>query len=345
MSKKIAAICGKLLVLLVGIVLFDLLMSYMLIPAHGTYAQMWKNYEVKENIDTVFVGNSVCGVGFLAREVDKAAGTTSVNMGTDGQDLNQSFLAIKTAVREHDIKTVVLGMEYITLQEANTGAVTVAFQVGRNQATKGLPGKALGMWDYMSCDYWINRTESINVLFPWTSYHVSPHIPEILSNTKTKLSGFRIEANDEIASDVVNTENLHADTLFDESINNRDVYGYVELNDTCLAMLKDIAKYCNRHDIDFIVVNMPRPSYDIKMYGEEYFDNKAQLEALQTAWGFSYYDFNFVSEELFDTENKEYYFDFEHLNAVGAKAFSESFGKFLLLREEGKDVTTLFKEI
>lgn len=327
---------------LAGLVLINKLLCFVLVPVDGSYSQMWRAYANEESIDTVFIGHSVCRMDVVKDVMEEKTGRAVFNLGTDGQDPGMSLLAVKTAAREHEIKTVVYIMDYYTLQHTFSEGPPISFQTSRMEATKTLGNKLLGLADYMTCASWKNLPDSINILFPWTEYHVAAYPANILENIQYKLA----PEDPSSVEDYAHVEPLieHWVTWGDESYNSRNTFGKTSLDEDCLKRLEEIASYCNKNGIDFLVINAPRPPFDITSFGEEYYENKAQIEALLAQYDVDYYDFSLVDAAVFDTTNDDYFIDFEHLNGYGAISFTNALADFLNERAEGKDVSVYFKD-
>ena len=111
-----------------------------------------------------------------------------------------------------------------------------------------------------------------------------------------------------------------------------------------LNELREIACLCQENDVELIVLATPHPAYDVLSYGtngDEYFEKMLLLQELFSEYGAEYYDFNLAKDELFTTSDR-YFFDHEHMNKEGSEAFSTSLANFLLMKEAGEDVSSLF---
>ena len=98
---------------------------------------------------------------------------------------------------------------------------------------------------------------------------------------------------------------------------------------------------CKENKVDVIVVNTPHPKFDIYACREVYAKNSEVVIDLCRKHGVSYYDFSLAKSELFDGK-KQYFYDFEHLNQEGSKAFSNAMAELLIMRKQGKPVEELF---
>ena len=94
--------------------------------------------------------------------------------------------------------------------------------------------------------------------------------------------------------------------------NSRTHY-YGEFRPDLLDKLDEICQLCKENDVELIVINTPRPTFDVVSYGEEYYETYEWLREYLKERDALYFDFNFAKPELFESA-PDYYFNFEHLN-------------------------------
>lgn len=316
----------------------------MITPPVASSEKMWSQYRAKEEIDTIFTGTSLCYAAINCEAVDSVLGSKSFNMGTASQELLNSYEAIETTIKKHNIKRVILTFSYLNLIEYNNiQAETCFFQ----ERIKGLPlsNRIKESFKFAFNKRNISKPVSINFIFPWIYSHVKFRPSAIISNTKQKL-----HLTPESLKDLSSTINepvedvINYNTIGNE--NSKTVYVGLKYNfgkftGEVFDQLNSIIKLCKDNNIDLMLINPPKPRLDVLCYGDEYFDLNRFVNEYAQQQGFDYYDFNLVKPQLF--ENKEnYYSDFEHMNKEGQKAFSKALAHFILLRENGEDLTKLF---
>ena len=67
-------------------------LSFVLEPARGSSELMWKQYYKEKEIDTIFIGSSLCLTSFDPYIFDETMGTKSFNMGTPLQAMPVHWL-------------------------------------------------------------------------------------------------------------------------------------------------------------------------------------------------------------------------------------------------------------
>lgn len=331
------------LLILVGL---NNLASFALIPIGGASEVMWNDYYEMEDLDTLYIGSSVCLRSFNPYILDKKLGTNSYNMGTPSQPIDLTYLALETALKQHDIERVYFGFGYFTLTMPNSQQSETAFLQARNQYVS-LGERMKASAEYMFHRNNIGSSASVNFIFPWVYNHVQLQVGDIKANIVGKLTGRSASdekmVNDEMRNYVGRGFGYYKGVLDYDTVGNLTsaAYYYGEFLTDTLNMLDKICELCEENGVDLIVVNTPRPAFDVLAYGEEYYTLYEQVKQFLNERGAKYYDFNFVKPEVF-ASRPEYYFNFEHLNEEGADAFSESFADFEMARQQGVDVEAYF---
>lgn len=333
-KKKIFKIIASVLLIAVVIVALNEALCFALEPDDRSSESkaMWSCYREQGELDTIYVGSSFCVSSFDPDVIDAEAGTRSYNMGTYGQPLPQSYVAIEAAIKEHHINTAVLALGYYSLRDSDkTTSAEVAFLHAEGEGLS-LLSKAGIAADYIIQPDNISRGVSINYFSPWIYNHVNFAPADIINNVKQKVGGKYEEADWEdlfrkgcVTDDSVMNYNDKEQT----EQTSRAMYGNKPASQYGPDQLDRICSLCKKNGCRLIVINTPRPVYDVLSYGtEEYFSQMQELTSFLDEHGASYYDFNFARPELFESK-PEYYSNNEHMNTKGSKAFSKSFGLFL----------------
>lgn len=322
------------------------LLSFVLTPVSGASEVMWEDYYKMENLDTLYIGSSVCLCSFNPYILDEELGTNSYNMGTPAQPIDLTYLTLKSVFKEHDIKKVYFGFGYFALTTEDSKQAKAAFLQARNRYVPF--GKRIQSYvSYIFDKKNIGNSSSINFLFPWVYNRVSLQREELFANVIGKVKGKGVtDARQPGAEkrtylgrgfgyyeDVVNY-----DTMYDI---NSSIYYYGDFKEDSLEVLSKICEICEENEVELIVINTPRPRFDVLFYGEEYYTKYEQIKSFLTERGAKYYDFNLVKPEIFE-RNKDYYYNFEHLNKKGSDAFCKSLAKFEKLRMQSIDMEEYF---
>jgi len=322
------------------------IVSFALIPANGASEVMWKDYYEMEDLDVVYIGSSVCLRSFNPFILDEMLGTNSFNMGTPSQPIDLTYLALETALKDHNIERVYFGFGYFNLTMPNSQQSEAAFLQARNQHVSVMERMKANL-SYMFDKANIGKNVSINFVFPWVYNHVPLQLGSIKQNIQTKLNGTANEelsmVNDEMRNYVGRGFGYYKGVLDYNNIGNDNsrTHYYGSFREDLLEKLDAICLLCEENEIELIVINTPRPAFDIVAYGEEYYETYLWLKSYLADKGALYYDFNFIKPEIYDSR-PEYYFNFEHLNKEGAEAFSRAFGKFEQLRRGNEKVEDAF---
>lgn len=312
----------------------------------GFSEAMWDEYYETEDLDTIYIGASVAQCAFNPMIIDEVLGSNSFNMATPAQTLDSTYLAVKTATEEHDMKRVVMGFGYFMLLDSRSLESDVTFRKAMMQNQSPLQ-KAKGTLEFVLNEENIGDSVSLNFICPWIYNHVKLEGNRIVANVQNKWKTLQAEeavrpADKQIAyvgrgfaqylptidySKVgdVNTKSYYQPEIFADSVNK----------------LREICALCEEKDIEFIVVNTPRPNFDLVSYGEEYYTLYLWAKDFFAENGAQYYDFNLAKPEVFESE-PDYFFNFEHLNYIGAEVFSKDFAIFMERLEQGENVEDEF---
>ena len=326
--------------------IINALFTFAFVPANGASEVMWNDYYKMKDLDTVYVGSSVCLRSFNPYIIDEKLGTNSFNMGTPSQPMDLTYLALNTAIEQHDIERVYFGFGYFNLTMPNSQQSEAAFLQARNQH--------LGFWEHWKTNLSyilkkenIGKSVSVNFLFPWIYNHVPFQVGAVKDNIKAKLPGasddFLLMVNDWVRNYEGRGFGYYKGVMDYNDIGNDNsvTHYYGEIRPELLEQLEAICRLCRENEIELIIINTPRPTFDLLIYGEEYYSTYEWLVDFCKEQGAEYYDFNLARPEIFESR-PEYYFNFEHLNKEGADAFSLALAEFEQRRKEDKNIRDAF---
>lgn len=340
-----AVLIALLLVGLLGIVNFALELK-------GTKSSIvWSNFSQSEDLDTIYIGTSVAASSFNPNLIDEQYGSNSANMASPLQKLEESYLGIKSAYERFGIKRVVMTLDFTGLQLNETPNLGSAYLTQR--------GRAVGMGEYLASSMWLIAEKdaasvpgSINVLFPWVSNHPSwkQGLTGVADNVRSKLDGSSVaEAVEAAEPGWVYFGKGYGNKYKQLDYDGKDVallgelekIEELEFDPSAVEGVADICSYCKDHGIELIVVNVPVPIFNIHGYGQFFVDSQAHVADLLARFDVAYYDFVYAKPELLALDPGDFY-DNQHLNAMGADAFSSAFVRFMTMRDAGEDVASLF---
>ena len=325
--KKFSA----LIIFLAAMCVINSVLTYVLEPAEDSSSvTMWSGYNHAKNIDTIYVGSSLCHVGFNPDVLDPITGYHSYNMGTNAQMLAESYMAIDTAIREKHIKRVIFGFGYFCMQRRQSVGSEVAFYRARGAYGDWKSRLTENMSFLLSAENFKSST-SINYFFPWIYDHCTISGQEIRDNIKDKKEKKTDQSEEYTGNGYLKYEGQLDYNTIDSSIT--ETGKHEKFDKSAYRELAKICKLCSKNGVKLYVIMIPEPDYYVVAYGPEYFKKKADIERVCADNGAAYYDFNLAKTELYNAE-AIYYADYEHMNETGATAFSKSVG--YLLNQEGK---------
>lgn len=343
---------------LAGIVLLNWLLSFALCPSWGQTHKMWEGLRKETDIDTVYLGSSFTQNAIDPEIMDEKTGGSSYNMGTAGQPIDQTVLALKEAIRTQPVKRAILAVGAYSFQDRKKDEYRVTFisemKAGQN------PLQRLGTdLQFLSDARYREDAISVNFLFPWIYKHVTPG--RILENIKRKIYGMETDpaaernVRMEMAQDCSGTvKNFKQSPMYrgftaTNRLLNYNTIGNTNtktkftkpVSDEIFDDLDDLCRLCAENDVELIVISIPRTPMDLISYGPDYFKLTDRITDFLEERGVNYYDLDLVKPEYFE-QNSEYFADCEHLNMKGAVAFCNFFAEFLMSIDAGEDVTEYF---
>lgn len=313
-----------------------------------TEVTWWAYRQAGDELDTVFVGNSRTDASVDVATFDEEAGTCSISLSTVFQSLEDSNTAVQTALKEHDIKRVVLGVSAST------------FSTGRHiqSSSTFTQAKALGespvdvVSDYarlLTSDEFFCNDKSITSLMPWTYSHVPYDVASIRQNVRNRLTFDNpIDAN----RNIVNPDFWHVDDRGDRYIDGEADFSwfgctvrssgsydeYLEDNKREFVRFLDM---CAQHDVRLYVVGVPVQFYDLVSQGKHYPEQMGWVKSQVEAYGGTFLDFNMAREGTYAYEDADWA-DIHHINLGGSKRFSAVLARELMRIESGEDVSADF---
>ena len=345
---------AKILVALALLVACNAAINYALEP-YGSISEIeWTEYRQLEKLDTVIIGSSYIQQGLDPIQMDEAAGTASMCMGTPQQRLEESFVGIRTAYNDHHIERVILGVSPSAFTDSAPPSPNSAYLKAWRK-TAGLDEVASVTADILLRQGAIATEESINCLFPWKNYHVTLRPANIMENLRNKVGQIDlVEAASTIEKDWVYQGRGHGVSNYRLDLN----WGAAVPFDTMIGndldkidgrmvapdrerTLREICAYCTERGIQMMVVVPPMPTFNILDEESHYTGIMDAIAAIAADYDVPLYDFNYLDTRYF-VPDPALFADTAHLNAEGCKAFTDVFGRFLGDLMAGKSVEGYF---
>lgn len=318
-------------------------LSFLFVPANGASESMWDAYGQEEELDLLFMGASIASASFDPLIIDKELCVKSFNMGTPSQAIVQTKNALERAVSEHEIKTVVFAMDFFSLQQGVSSRAALTFENAKAEQGNGIVEGIRYM-----CSEGVRDTEdSVNYLFPWLYNHVSVSWSSIAENVEQKLQPAVevFEANSTERRDWLLEKGYRPYTGQDSYVDMWWVNSYYtypqQFDDEAIGDFQKFMEFCNKKEIELIVVNVPNPTYDVISCCDTYLENDGYIRSLCAGYNAEYYDFSLVKPDLFEPK-PEYFYNFEHLNYQGSQEFSKAFCHLMQERDENGYISGYF---
>ena len=342
-SKKTAGI----LVFVAGFLILNIIFEFALRPYSSSGAEMWRGFFAKENIDCIYIGSSQCLCDIDPETVDKKTGMTSYNMGTNMQSVASSYKCVSTAIKEKNIKSVVLVLdpEIMESDRKENSRVEACFY---RSLSDNLPlsKRVSNNLEFLTDRDFLTGPYSVTYFIPWTYDRVGNPV----LNIREKLAGeilsddeHRDENGWETTDDVYTTDERFV--RFGEAKKWSDEYDDLKVLEPSaenLETLENIAKLCSEKKVELITVTAPHTGefaiYDYDSY-KAFCDNTSEM---LDKYGFTYCNFNLIKEEYFDILELDLYKDNSHLNKTGARIFSEMLGDHINALKNGQDLSYMF---
>lgn len=321
------------------------ILSFLIEPANGSSDTMWEEYYQEEEIDTVFIGSSLCSAAFDPYIFNERLGVKSFNMGTPMQALEQNITALETAFEEHQIDTVVIGMGFFVFQEDSYEEAELTFEKALARKKGGIEGFLKSM-EYIYSEDVRGTEKSVNYWFPWIYNKENYSLDIIKKNVSTKIT--MLKEHGQIKNNMLEGDSAKGYRPYEGVVdyhNTEDVNSYhtyeQKLQERLLQKFESLLTICKENEADILVVNTPHPDFDVLSCYEMYEENTKMISSICEKYGAEYYDFSLAKSEIFE-DKEEYYYDYEHLNYEGSQAFGNALCDFIIKRNNGEAVKQYF---
>ena len=320
--------------------------SILLLKVDGTTFLTMYDYEREEQqIDLLFVGNSLCRSDINPYIIDENLGVNSFNLSKESVKLEGLRYLLQSQLPKKKIDKVVLVIDPVQLIEPEEDTVVLAALVPyiRNP---------FNMLQY-SFDTTIKYGSFLDRFFPWRMFY-EDHPGKMIDNLKYKLS-----------KEYCYEEKLRLYNTSGEGSYDGKGYGNhnIKIDETSIQLAKQehieitvdgnaftqfkgkfnaIIEVCRNNGCEIIVI-VPPHMRDIVINNPNY---KISFEMIQSACdeiGIDCLNFCFAREEFLPQELESDYYDAKcHLNGTGADMFSEFLSIVLLDYYAGHGVEKYF---
>ena len=331
----------KIIVFVVLFIFLNFCLAFCLRNFSGDVGFMWFHFMQNPKLDVVFVGSSECSTSFNPETIDDVLHCQSYNMGSNLQSFDSSYKAIIEAVRNKQVKTVILTLDYSMLnlnRKKNFGS-EMSFLYSNEYGSYTDRLKNLFNYSFENGNY--NSFASIVCFFPWVYYHNKNIKLNIKLNIKEKLENkVVIYHNNRLANGFLRNDGFVDYNKIDFSI----PFDYQDMDMSVSAdVLGKICKVCNMNGVDLLAVEIPTIHRRCKFLANStaYYAEYVKIKEFFRQYNVDFFDFNFIKSEIYQ-DGQMFYKDGYHFNTDGAQNFSTSFAHFLKLRKEGQNMEKCF---
>ncbi|MBR3320870.1 MAG: hypothetical protein IKG04_02895 [Exiguobacterium sp.] len=196
----------------------------------------------------------------------------------------------------------------------------------------------------------LKSSDSINWLFPYVKNHVTLKPKNILENIQRKTSGTPNMLESASKTSHINQflgqgyfgSNRVCDFNEEENQTYKDIFNYKpELKKEYVEILGDMCDLCREHDVDLVVIIPPLARFNAFDYGESWFLLTDQIRSVVESGGATFYDCNMLRTDYFSFDDS-FYYNTQHLNVTGAKAFTKTLCQILQERQSDGDTQQFF---
>jgi len=345
-AKRAASTLALTLVILLAL---NALLCWTLTPYGSKTNLAWHDYRKLSALDTIVVGSSYAQNSINPSELDAVLGSQSFNLGTPDQSLDNSYVALQSAIDDWHIKRAVLCMEYDTLYSEPIAQSEISF-ISYKQQQEPLSQALQDQLSLMSNDYFFSRHYSLTCLFPWAYNHV-PITPD----------GIASNINDHLQGDIHAAASSYAQRTDGDSWDYNE--GFIGLNTTLhgacthrydYAPYKDeeikhdtwwtlqrICDLCSNNGVKLYIVAPPTAVSSLIANGEAYSKRMGAVQELATQTGATFFDLNLAKLETLPLDGSELS-DLIHLSADGAARTSVALASLIRDTEAGLDTSGSF---
>lgn len=308
------------------------LMHFALIDDSASYTRIMMHdfYNYDKNIDILFLGSSHCYRSLIPEITDTIFNAATFNAGSSLQGLDASYALLREADRKNDLKEVYVELYYgVTAEDfAKRTDLTSTYLISDYMKAFS-PNRLSLILSASSNDYYIN-----GLILGRRNWEMLSEPSLIINNIKTKLSPaytsytFPSQNGDEYMYGGFIGSSHNFNGAFDTIINT-DTAGYFNgsyLSSDCKKYIVKMINYCKKRDIALTFYTAPMSDASLIKLGN-YDSYINEVRDFLSGYDAGYTDFNLTNTAYLDLKRTDYY-DAEHLNTSGAKAFSRVFADY-----------------
>lgn len=313
-------------------------LRYLIVDDTASYTRLTLHemYESESNIDILFVGASLVYRSLVPGVADDYFDAYTFNLGSSNQQMDASLVLIKEALMYHDVKQIYLEVSYdIALLEDNKDRTQMIGTYIVSDYLRPSLRKAIFLLRASTPEHYANSfipaRRNPEKLFDFA------YIKELVKK-KSDISYRSYECewirSKEAIDYYVDRGFVANDSVYEAALENLPECEPIDLSaisEDWKYYLKEIIDFCQKEGIQLTLFSAPKPKVTLTGKGnyDEYY---MFMQELAEEAGVPYYDFNLCKAQYFDSEDMIYFKDGTHLNANGAKKFTELFASLFTQR-------------
>ena len=321
-------------------------LAFALVPK-GNYSRMTMRemYSDKKDFDVVFAGASLSNRDINPYIMDKELGVNTFNYAFSQQMFVGTYYSLKEMFNYHKPKLIVLTVDpdnFTSKEEKPIVFLSVSLYM------KSFLNKL---------EYYFASSQDgsyLDRLFPWRGYDVKSPL-DVVNNIYGKFDSFytdypkpgQVEAMENNKNGYVGKGFVKVDPSDEKGTLNYDNLklppankNISDINTKDTEYLKKISQLCKENNCELILLSTPFPTFQI-LRVKNYFEFDKKVADIAKDLNIEYYNYNLIKPEVFKLKNN-YFSDTEHLNTIGAEAFSKSLAAFVKKRQNGDDMSKYF---
>ncbi len=301
--------------------------------------QVWQRYKtLDENIDNLFLGASHTFCGVNADELNELTGEVNFDLSSYLLKVDDNYYSLLQASEDNDLSHVYLDVsfELFCMKLLWASKDPLDFEMGHGNYSIG--NLDFMPWSKSRISYIKYLSDYISLpelLFPGIRIRDDIYTPDkVISTISEKLSSeylnYEMKEGDGYVSNYgyYYTEDIW--TTADRNVCVEDIIlGENPMGPNAESYLRECISYCKDNDIEITLYCSPiAPEVIDGAMGYDYYHE--QVQTIAEEYGIEFYDFNLVNHEYLPLDEMEGYKDSIHLNATGAKLFTDLFYETVL---------------
>lgn len=335
----------RILCFVLMFVIINSICSFLLLKVDGTTFLTIYDYENEDDIDVLFVGNSLCRCAINPYIIDQKMNVNSFNLSKESAKLEGIYQLLKTELPKKRVKNIVIVIDPYQIFEPEEETIVLAalYPYIDNPIDKC----------YYSTNSSIKFGSVMDRFFPWRMfYEESPSL--LINNISYKFD------KDKCYSDkLTQYNNLEGRTYGGKGYGNHNMpvdnksifraiyeHDHVALDDNSVSELTNnlskIKSLCDKYSCSLIAITTPLIK-QIVVNDKDYKDAFEMVQSSCDQLNIEYFNFALLKEDYLSDSLEPYFYDGKsHLNGGGADIFSDFLAAFLQEYYSGNDISSYF---